>query len=72
MGMHPTTHFLQLGPTPTNSAFSWDPINGFMQLGMVVQACSLSTQEAEAGGWKVPGQPGLYSEIRSQKKKSIN
>jgi hypothetical protein len=36
---------------------------------MVVHACNLSTQEAEEGGSKVPGQPGLHSEILSSKKK---
>jgi hypothetical protein len=31
-------------------------------LGMVVHTCNPTTQEAEAGGSRVPGQPELYSE----------
>jgi hypothetical protein len=37
--------------------------------GMVAHVCNLSTQEAEAGWLQVPGQPGLQSEILSQKRK---
>jgi hypothetical protein len=36
-------------------------------LDAVVFACSDSTQEAEAGGLQVPGQPGQRSEMLSQK-----
>jgi hypothetical protein len=42
-------------------------INKHIELGMVVYPCNLSTQEAEVGGSRVRGQPGLYSEILSQK-----
>jgi hypothetical protein len=33
---------------------------------MEVHTCNLSSQEAEAGGWRFPGQPGLHSENLSQ------
>jgi hypothetical protein len=36
---------------------------------MVVHACNFSTQEAEAGGLQVQGQPGLYGKTLSQEKK---
>jgi hypothetical protein len=38
-------------------------------LGLVLHACSTSTQKAEAGGSHVQGQPGLHSETLSLKKK---
>jgi hypothetical protein len=38
------------------------------ELNAMVHACKPSTQ-AEAGGLQVPGQPGLQSEILSQKTK---
>jgi hypothetical protein len=38
-----------------------------MELGMVVHACNSSTQEAEARGKQVRGQPGLDSKMVSQK-----
>jgi hypothetical protein len=34
-----------------------------------VFACGPGTQEAEPGGWQVPGQSGLQSKIMSQEKK---
>jgi hypothetical protein len=33
----------------------------------MVYVCNPSTQEAEAGGLRVPGQPGLQSETLAQK-----
>jgi hypothetical protein len=33
-----------------------------MELSVVMHTCNSSTQEAEAGGLRVPGQPGLHSE----------
>jgi hypothetical protein len=36
------------------------------------QACDPSPGEAEAGGWQVPGQPGLHSKTLSQKKVKID
>jgi hypothetical protein len=41
-----------------------------MKLGVVVHSCNLSTQEAEAGGSLVQGQPGLHSETLSLKEKN--
>jgi hypothetical protein len=38
---------------------------------MVVHTYNPSTQEAEAGGLQVGGQPGLHSKISSQKKKNL-
>jgi hypothetical protein len=38
-----------------------------VKLGMVVHIHNLSTSEAEAGGLRVRGQPGLSNEIMSQK-----
>jgi hypothetical protein len=35
--------------------------------GVVVHICNPSTQEAEAGGSSVPGQPGTHRETLSQK-----
>jgi hypothetical protein len=45
-----------------------------MRLGVVAQACNHSTQEAEAGGWRVPGQLRWYTEALSSKakQKSVN
>jgi hypothetical protein len=37
--------------------------------GVVVHTLNSSTQEVKAGGSQVQGQPGLYSESLSQKKK---
>jgi hypothetical protein len=34
---------------------------------MVAHTCSSSSLEAEVGGLRVPGQPGLHSETLSQK-----
>jgi hypothetical protein len=36
---------------------------------MMTFACNPSTQEAEAGGWQVQGQPGLHSETSSKTQK---
>jgi hypothetical protein len=36
--------------------------------GVVVHACNPSTKEAEVGGSRVAGQPGLHMETLSQKK----
>jgi hypothetical protein len=36
-----------------------------LKLGMTVHPCNSSTQEAEAGGLKVQGQPALYRETLS-------
>jgi hypothetical protein len=38
---------------------------------VVVHICNLSTREAEAGGLRVLGQPGLYGEPLSQRKKKV-
>jgi hypothetical protein len=38
---------------------------------MVVHTCNPSAQEAEAGGSRVQGQPGLHSETCLKKKKKI-
>jgi hypothetical protein len=35
---------------------------------MVVYACNPSTQEVEAGGWRVPGQPKIQSKTLSESK----
>jgi hypothetical protein len=35
-------------------------------MSVVVHSCNPSTQEAEAGGWQVQGQPELQSETVSQ------
>jgi hypothetical protein len=32
---------------------------------MIVHTCNLNTQESEAGGMRVPGQPGLYHKVLS-------
>jgi hypothetical protein len=37
-------------------------------VGMVVHACNPSNREAEAGGYRVPGQSGVHSKTLSQKK----
>jgi hypothetical protein len=42
----------------------------FLEPGVVVHACNLSTQEAEAEGSRVRGQPGLHSRPCVKKKKS--
>jgi hypothetical protein len=39
-------------------------------LGVVVHACKASTWAVEVGGLEVQGQPGLYNQITSQKKKN--
>jgi hypothetical protein len=36
---------------------------------MVVHTYNASTEKAEAGRWRVQGQPGLHSQTLSQKKK---
>jgi hypothetical protein len=36
---------------------------------MVAHTCNSSTQEAEGGGWRVPGLPRLHSNTLLQKKK---
>jgi hypothetical protein len=41
-----------------------------LEPGVVVYTCKFSTQEAEAGGYQVQGQPGLHSEILPQKNKT--
>jgi hypothetical protein len=38
--------------------------NNKLKLGMMVPTSNSSTQEAEAGGLKVQGQPGLHNENR--------
>jgi hypothetical protein len=38
---------------------------------MVVHACNPSTQETEAEGLEMQGQPRLHSETLSQKKKKL-
>jgi hypothetical protein len=35
---------------------------------LVVHTCKPSTWEAEAGGWKVPGQPEPHSKMQTQNK----
>jgi hypothetical protein len=41
--------------------------NYWTALGIVAHVCNPSTGEAEAGGLRVQGQSGLYSETLSQK-----
>jgi hypothetical protein len=36
---------------------------------MVFHTCRHSTQEAEAGGLQVPGQPGLYNEREKERER---
>jgi hypothetical protein len=43
-------------------------INFLLKLDVVVHTCNLSTEEAEAGGLQVQGQPGLYNKTLSLKK----
>jgi hypothetical protein len=43
--------------------------NTLLMPGMVVHTYNLITPKAEAGGWQVQGQPGLHSEMLSQKNK---
>jgi hypothetical protein len=38
------------------------------KLGVVVNTYSPSTQETEAGGWRVEGEPGLHIKTLSQNK----
>jgi hypothetical protein len=38
-----------------------------MKLGVLMHTCNPSTQEMEAGGLQVWGQPGLHSETLPQK-----
>jgi hypothetical protein len=40
--------------------------------GLVVHAYNPSTEEAEAGGFQTQGQPGLYSNLLSQKTNEKN
>jgi hypothetical protein len=39
--------------------------SGLKNLGVVMHTCNLSTWEAEAGGSRGPGQPGLYNEFKA-------
>jgi hypothetical protein len=50
---------------------AWYSIKVTRQLGMVVHTYNSSTQEAEVGGLRVRGQPGLHSEVMSQQNKQI-
>jgi hypothetical protein len=38
---------------------------------VVVHAFNPSTQKEEAGGWQIPGQPGLYREIPISKNQGM-
>jgi hypothetical protein len=48
---------------------SFCPQDKRKKAGMVVRAYKPGTQEAESGGSKVAGQPGLHSETLSTKRK---
>jgi hypothetical protein len=41
-------------------------------LGVVVHICNSSTLEAEAGGWRIWGQPGLGSKLQTSVHLSLN
>jgi hypothetical protein len=50
--------------------FPLEPIPpGFASPGPCCENCKIRIPESEAGGLRAPGQPGLHSEILSQKKK---
>jgi hypothetical protein len=44
-------------------------VKGVSNHGVVMQACNPSVWEAEAGRWRVGGQPGLQGNMREREKR---